>query len=116
MRDGLSNMTRAYTEEELAALKAMPKRVTNPQARWLDKPRDMMRDDASRKNTPTAEHQAVMAQGERNPVRAALRPHNRDVPPRLVRRGKDEQEAAVQPPFIVANANEAGCSHDGEFA
>ena len=31
--------TRAYTEEELARLRSMPKRVTNPGARWLEKPK-----------------------------------------------------------------------------
>ena len=29
---------RLYNEEELNALRSMPKRVTNPNARWLDKP------------------------------------------------------------------------------
>lgn len=28
-----------YTDDQIAALKAMPKRVTNPSARWQDKPR-----------------------------------------------------------------------------
>ena len=32
---------RLYTEEDLAELRAMPKRATNPQARWLDKPKAM---------------------------------------------------------------------------
>ena len=31
--------TRAYTDKELADLRSMPKRVTNPSARWLDKPK-----------------------------------------------------------------------------
>ena len=31
--------TRLYTEEELAELRSMPKRVTNPGARWGDKPK-----------------------------------------------------------------------------
>ena len=31
--------TRLYTEEELAGLRSMPKRVTNPGARWGEKPK-----------------------------------------------------------------------------
>ena len=31
--------TRIYTEDELMKLRSMPKRVTNPKARWLDKPK-----------------------------------------------------------------------------
>ena len=31
--------TRAYTDKELADLESMPKRVTNPGARWADKPK-----------------------------------------------------------------------------
>ena len=31
--------TKLYTDEELDALRSMPKRVTNPRARWLRKPR-----------------------------------------------------------------------------
>ena len=31
--------TRAYTDKELADLASMPKRVTNPGARWSDKPK-----------------------------------------------------------------------------
>ena len=30
---------RAYTDEELAELRSMPKRVTNPGARWSEKPK-----------------------------------------------------------------------------
>ena len=31
--------TKAYTDQELADLRSMPKRVTNPGARWSDKPK-----------------------------------------------------------------------------
>ena len=31
--------TRIYTEKELTRLRSMPKRVTNPGARWLEKPK-----------------------------------------------------------------------------
>lgn len=31
--------TKLYTEEELGTLRSMPKRITNPGARWLEKPK-----------------------------------------------------------------------------
>ena len=31
--------TKPYTDEELAALRSMPKQITNPGARWLEKPK-----------------------------------------------------------------------------
>ena len=45
---------RSYTEEDLAALRAMPKRATNPQARWLDKP----------KAAPSHRQRSIQVQGE----------------------------------------------------
>lgn len=33
-------ITRIYTDEELSELRAMPKRVLNPGARWVEKPRN----------------------------------------------------------------------------
>ena len=45
---------RSYTEEDLAALRAMPKRATNPQARWLDKP----------KAAPSHRQRSIEVQGE----------------------------------------------------
>ena len=47
--------------------------------------------DASRKNIPTAEYQAVMAEDDRNPVKVAYERRNLDLDPQLVWRGKDEQ-------------------------
>ena len=32
-------VTKLYTEAELDALRLMPKRITNPRARWLEKPK-----------------------------------------------------------------------------
>ena len=32
-------VTKLYTDEELEAFRSMPKRITNPRARWLEKPR-----------------------------------------------------------------------------
>ena len=61
--------------------------------------------DASRKNIPTAEYQAVMAEDERSPVRVAYERRNPDLDPQLVWRGKDEQnwsDLVVQaPPLFI---------------
>ena len=48
--------------------------------------------DASRKNIPTAEFQAVMREEEQSPIRVAYERRNRDLDPQLVWRGKDEQD------------------------
>ena len=61
--------------------------------------------DASRKNIPTAEYQAVMAEDDRNPIEVAYERRNRDLDPQLVWRGKDEQnwsDLVVQaPPLFI---------------
>ena len=61
--------------------------------------------DVSRKNIPTAEYQAVMAEDDRNPIRVAYERRNRDLDPQLVWRGKDEQnwsDLVVQaPPLFI---------------
>ena len=49
-------------------------------------------EDASRKNIPTAEHQAVMADDDQSPIKIAYERRNRDLDPQLVWRGKDEQD------------------------
>jgi len=49
-------------------------------------------DDASRKNIPTAEHQSLMRETDKSPVRVAIERRNRDLDPQLVWRGKDEQD------------------------
>ncbi len=51
-------------------------------------------DDATRKNIPTAEYQAVLAKAEQAPIRVALERRNRDLDPQLVWRGKDAGEDA----------------------
>ena len=48
--------------------------------------------DDTRKNIPTAEYQAVMAQHEQEPIRLAYQRRNRDLDPQLVWRGKDQQD------------------------
>ena len=61
--------------------------------------------EASRKNIPTAEYQAVMDDDDRSPVEVAYERRNRDLDPQLVWRGKDEQdwsELVVQaPPLFI---------------
>jgi adenine-specific DNA-methyltransferase len=51
-------------------------------------------EDATRKNIPTAEYQAVLAKAEQAPVRVAYERRNRDLDPQLVWRGKDAQDDA----------------------
>ena len=71
----------------------------------LKKVETLQHKDASRKNIPTAEYQAVMAEGDRNPIRVAYERRNRELDPQLVWRGKDEQnwsDLVVQaPPLFI---------------
>src|SRR5579884_2490189 len=48
--------------------------------------------EASRKNIPTAEHESVMRNDEKSPLRVAYERRNRDLDPQLVWRGKDQQD------------------------
>ncbi len=61
--------------------------------------------EASRKNIPTAEFQAVMDKEQQAPIRVAYERRNRDLDPQLVWRGKDEQDwsdLVVQaPPLFI---------------
>ena len=61
--------------------------------------------EASRKNIPTVEYQAVMEEDDRSPIRVAYERRNRDLDPQLVWRGKDEQnwsDVVVQaPPLFI---------------
>src|SRR4030066_364055 len=49
-------------------------------------------EEGNRKNIPTAEHQSVMYDAEKAPIRIAYERRNRDLDPQLVWRGKDEQD------------------------
>ena len=49
-------------------------------------------EEASRKNIPTAEHESVMHEEQKSPIRVAYERRNRDLDPQLVWRGKDEQD------------------------
>lgn len=48
--------------------------------------------EASRKNIPTAEFQAVMDKGQQTPLQVAFERRNKDLDPQLVWRGKDLQD------------------------
>ena len=61
--------------------KRSPKRVTT-----------LTHEEASRKNIPTAEYQAVMEHDDRHPIQVAYERRNRDLDPQLVWRGKDVQD------------------------
>lgn len=49
-------------------------------------------DEATRTNIPTAEHQSVLTEDVKSPIRMAYERRNRDLDPQLVWRGKDEQD------------------------
>jgi len=49
-------------------------------------------EEASRKNIPTAEYEAVLHEKDKSSVRVAYERRNRDLDPQLVWRGKDEQD------------------------
>ena len=49
-------------------------------------------EEARRRNLPSAEHQPLMRDEERHPIRLAYERRNRDLDPQLVWRGKDEQD------------------------
>ncbi len=48
--------------------------------------------DASRKNIPTVEYEAMMAERDKSPLQVAYERRNRDLDPQLVWRGKDLQD------------------------
>ena len=66
---------------------------------------DIHRHKDKRRNVPTAEYQAVMAEDDRNPIEVAYERRNRDLDPQLVWRGKDEKgwsDLVVQaPPLFI---------------
>ena len=62
-------------------------------------------DEASRKNIPTAEYQAMMEREDQSPIQVAYARRNPDLDPQLVWRGKDQQnwsDLVVQaPPLFI---------------
>ena len=61
--------------------------------------------DASRKNIPTAEHQATLEEDKRKPLPVTYERRNRDLDPQLMWRGKDEQDwqslVVPAPPLFI---------------
>ena len=77
-------------------------------ARKTRKPKQvaaLTHEEASRKNIPTAEHQAVLDDGERKPIPVTYERRNRDLDPQLMWRGKDEQDwqslVVPAPPLFI---------------
>jgi adenine-specific DNA-methyltransferase len=64
----------------------------------------LVHDEAKRKNIPTAEHQSVVNQSDKKPIRIKY-PRNTDLDPQLVWRGKDEQDwsdlVVTAPPLYI---------------
>ena len=60
---------------------------------------------AKRPNLPSAEHESVMTDAEKQPIRVAYERRNRDLDPQLVWRGKDEQDwsdlVVAAPPLYI---------------
>ena len=48
-------------------------------------------DEAKRKNIPSAEHQSILEEHQKNPIRVHY-PRNTDLDPQLIWRGKDEED------------------------
>ncbi len=67
-------------------------------------------EEASRKNIPTAEYQAIMKGEEQTPLRIAYERRNRDLDPQLVWRGKDEQDWSEWPRWPSGRDYAARCS------
>ncbi len=69
----------------------MARKAKSPTARTVETLRHR-REEATRKNIPTAEYQSVLEKEAQAPVRVAYERRNRDLDPQLVWRGKDEQD------------------------
>ena len=67
----------------------MPPRKPSNQSKKVEA---LKHEEAKRRNIPPAEHQSVMAEDEKSPIRVAYDRRNRDLDPQLVWRGKDEQD------------------------
>ena len=69
-------------------------RARSPRAATRRSVETITHEEASRRNLPSAEHQALVQESEASPVRVAYQRRNRDLDPQLVWRGKDEQDLA----------------------
>ncbi|PID50056.1 MAG: site-specific DNA-methyltransferase [Proteobacteria bacterium] len=65
-------------------------RATKPKAKKQIE--TLTHEEATRKNIPTAEYEAVLHEKDKSSVRVAYERRNRDLDPQLVWRGKDEQD------------------------
>lgn len=65
-------------------------KAEKPQAK--KKVETLTHEEASRKNIPTAEYEAVLHEKDKSSIRVAYERRNRDLDPQLVWRGKDEQD------------------------
>src|SRR5690625_3807705 len=76
--------------------------MSNGQERRVE---SFVHEQASRKNIPTAEYQAVVDEEISRPVEVAIERRNRDLDPQLVWRGKDDKlwsDLIVQaPPLYI---------------
>ena len=63
-----------------------------PRTRTPKSVENITHEDATRRNLPSAEHQPLMRDEERHPIRVAYERRNRDLDPQLVWRGKDDQD------------------------
>ena len=83
----------------------MPRRSRGARQRNPKEVTALKHDEASRKNIPTAEYQAVMEEADRAPVQVAYQRRNLDLDPQLVWRGKDLQDWAdlvvPAPPLFI---------------
>ena len=75
-------------------------RARRPRAATRRSVETITHEEASRRNLPSAEHQALVQESEASPVRVAYQRRNRDLDPQLIWRGKDEQDLAD----LVVNA------------
>lgn len=64
----------------------------NSQTKAKKQVETLTHDEASRKNIPTAEYEAVLHEKDKGSIRVAYERRNRDLDPQLVWRGKDEQD------------------------
>ncbi len=69
----------------------MPRKAKQPSAKTVEALHHR-REEATRKNIPTAEYRSVLEKEAQDPVRVAYERRNRDLDPQLVWRGKDEQD------------------------
>ena len=69
----------------------MPRRARTKQPIKVE---TITHEEASRRNLPSAEHQPLMQDEERSPIRLAYERRNADLDPQLVWRGKEAQDAS----------------------